>query len=140
MNLTEKERQRFTRVVNTAMKKHMQEFFSFIQIQSEGTITEAILQKIYGNFMKGVFEKVTYKSKDVSETIDVVKSKFVKNRLLLKGTSLVMKASILKIVGIEASNGDLNHLREKDMNYCDSVSVPHLSIEESVEFVKTRQV
>ena len=140
MIFNENAKKRITRVINAPINKHMQEFFSFVQQESDGTITEAVLRKIHTNFLKGVFERVSYKGKDVSETIDVIRSKFVKNRLLLKGTTLVMKASILKIVGVEDSKGELVGLEEKDIQYCESMIIPCLSTQESGVFVKTRQM
>jgi hypothetical protein len=113
----------------------MTRYFDFVQSKTNGVITVTVLKRLYSNYLKNIEQTVSYKQRDVSTPIDCVRSKYVRNRLLVAGTPFVLKTSIKKVIGIETSTGDLISLRSKDIEVCDITDIPHLDVQRSEEMI-----
>jgi hypothetical protein len=129
---------RLLRALNLPINRHMNKFFEFTQSRTDGVITVTVLKRLYSNFLKNVDQTVTYKQRDTSTPIDCVRSKFVRNRLIVAGTPFVLKVSITSVIGTESSKGELIPLRRKDIEMCNSNDIPHLSITESKDMITSR--
>ena len=126
---------RLLRALNLPINRYMNRFFEFTQSRTDGVITVTVMKRLYSNFLKGVQQTVSYKQRDTSTPIDCVRSKFVKNRLIVAGTPFVLKASTTSVIGKEDSKGVLVPLRHKDVDMCISLAVPHLSTKESKDVI-----